>query len=394
MPLMSSFDNGVAAMLAYTDAMNALSQNIANLRTPGYKRTEVSFSSMVSNVGGDTSNTGGVTSRISRIVDAPGTIEKTGQPLDLALSGPGMFVYSTTVDGTGDLFYSRKGSLGGYNLDGTDTTGTSYLSAFENLYLMAWEIDQSGNVAGTTAAEMKAIPYTLRTDFPGRATTSGTLSALIPAAGATTAANELYYYDADGAQQNFRADWTNTGTNTWDLSFVDSAGAAIGTPTAVTFDGVGALVSPTSVSVGGLFTLDISQVKQLGTYFVKGAYEQNGLGKSDFIEWDVSESGIVSGKFPSGAIAPLYQLPVALFANINRLESLTGDLWAASPDSGEAEFFELGETTRVISGATELSNVELDDSFSQMIMTQRAYASAAQIIQTADEMTRTVRDLG
>jgi len=29
-----------------------------------------------------------------------------------------------------------------------------------------------------------------------------------------------------------------------------------------------------------------------------------------------------------------------------------------------------------------------------MIMTQRAYASAAQIIQTADEMTRTVRDLG
>jgi flagellar hook protein FlgE len=259
---------------------------------------------------------------------------------------------------------------------------------------MAWEIDQSGNVAGTTAAEMKAIPYTLRTDFPGRATTSGTLSALIPAAGATTAANELYYYDADGAQQNFRADWTNTGTNTWDLSFVDSAGAAIGTPTAVTFDGVGALVSPTSVSVGGLFTLDISQVKQLGTYFVKGAYEQNGLGKSDFIEWDVSESGIVSGKFPSGAIAPLYQLPVALFANINRLESLTGDLWAASPDSGEAEFFELGETTRVISGATELSNVELDDSFSQMIMTQRAYASAAQIIQTADEMTRTVRDLG
>ena len=336
----------------------------------------------------------GVTSRISRIVDTPGTIEKTGQPLDLALTGPGMFVYSTALDGTGDLYYSRKGSLGGYNVDGTDTTGTSYLSAFENLYLMAWEIDAQGNVAGTTAAEMKAIPYTLRQDFPGRATTSGTLSALIPAAGAPTAANELYYYDADGAQQNFRATWTNTGTNTWDLSFQDANGAAIGTPEAVTFDGVGNLVAPATVSVGGLFDLDISEVKQLGTYFVKGSYEQNGLGKSDFIEWDVSESGVVSGRFPSGAIAPLYQLPVALFANINRLESLTGDLWAASPDSGVATFFQLGETSRIVSGATELSNVELDDSFSQMIMTQRAYASAAQIIQTADEMTRTVRDLG
>jgi flagellar hook protein FlgE len=101
----------------------------------------------------------------------------------------------------------------------------------------------------------------------------------------------------------------------------------------------------------------------------------------------------VSGKFPSGAVAPLYQLPVALFANVNQLESLSGDLWAASPNSGEAACFNLGSVSRVLSGATELSNVELDDSFSQMIMTQRAYASAAQIIQTADEMTRTVRDL-
>jgi flagellar hook protein FlgE len=393
MSLMSSFDNGVAAMMAYTDAMNALSQNLANMRTPGYKRTEVSFSAMVSNVGGDRSNTGGVTSRVVRVVETPGTIEQTGQPLDLALSGPGMFVYSTRVDGTGDLFYSRKGSLSGYNVDGTDAPGSSYLSAFENLYLMAWDIDAEGNVAGTTPAEMKAIPYTLRQDFPGRATTSGTLSAIIPAAGAPTAANELYYYDADGAEQELLATWTNSGTNVWDLSFTGAGGAAIGTPTVVTFDGVGSIVSPTSVSVGGLFDLDISQVKQLGTYFVKGGYEQNGLGKSDFIEWDVSDSGVVSGKFPSGAVAPLYQLPVALFANVNQLESLSGDLWAASPNSGEAAFFNLGSVSRVLSGATELSNVELDDSFSQMIMTQRAYASAAQIIQTTDEMTRTVRDL-
>jgi flagellar hook protein FlgE len=46
-----------------------------------------------------------------------------------------------------------------------------------------------------------------------------------------------------------------------------------------------------------------------------------------------------------------------------------------------------------VSGSQELSNVSLEDSFSQMIVTQRAYASAAQIVQTADEMSKTVRDL-
>jgi flagellar hook protein FlgE len=61
--------------------------------------------------------------------------------------------------------------------------------------------------------------------------------------------------------------------------------------------------------------------------------------------------------------------------------------------SGAPSFEAAGTTAAIVSGSQELSNVSLEDSFSQMIVTQRAYASAAQIVQTADEMTRTVRDL-
>ena len=39
------------------------------------------------------------------------------------------------------------------------------------------------------------------------------------------------------------------------------------------------------------------------------------------------------------------------------------------------------------------SNVDLADAFTRMIVTQRAYNSAAQIVRTVDEMTVTLRDL-
>ena len=45
MSTMTTFDYGVAAMLAHSEAMGAISQNIANMRTAGYKRADVQFAS-------------------------------------------------------------------------------------------------------------------------------------------------------------------------------------------------------------------------------------------------------------------------------------------------------------------------------------------------------------
>lgn len=392
MSMMTSFDYGVAAMMAHSEAMSAIGQNIANMRTPGYKRADVQFSSLVANPLPDEQIAGSVMAQTRRLVDTVGSFERTGNPLDIALDGPGMLIYSTTSEPGGDIFFSRNGALRPMPAD-TAATGVPALSAYDDLYLMAWPIGSDGRVAGTGVAELRAIPSTLRDGFAGRATTSGSLVATVPAADTGRTSFDLYRYDATGAERKFTSDWTQSGTNTWSASFRDSTGAAIGTPQTVTFDGAGNLVSPAALDIGGLMTLDITGVKQLGAAASKGSYAQDGLGAGDFLNWRIDAGGVVSGVFGSGAVTPLFQLPIALFANPNGLAEASRGLFTTTSMSGDPSIEAAGRTTAIASETQELSNVSLEDAFSQMIVTQRAYASAAQLIQTADEMTKTVRDL-
>jgi flagellar hook protein FlgE len=393
MSTMTTFDYGVAAMLAHSEAMGAISQNIANMRTAGYKRADVQFASMIANPLPGDHVAGSVVAQTKRLVDMAGTFERTGRALDLALDGPGMFVYSTTPAAGGELFYSRNGALGSTALDAATANGVSYLSAYDDLYLMAWPIDATGKVSGTGASDLTAIPQSLAEGFTGRATSSASLTATIPASGTATASFELFRYDDAGLERRIFSDWTNTAPNTWTASFRDGAGAPIGGTTAVTFDGAGSLLSPSTLDVGGLFSLDVSKVRQLGVAPAKTAFAQDGLGSGDFLNWDIAPGGVVSAVFGSGAVTPLYQLPVALFSNMNGLAAESRGLFAVTSQSGAPSFEAAGKTAAIVSGSQELSNVSLEDSFSQMIVTQRAYASAAQIVQTADEMSKTVRDL-
>jgi flagellar hook protein FlgE len=567
MSVMTTFDYGVAAMMAHSEAMGAIGQNIANMRTPGYKRADVQFASLIANPLPDEQVAGSVVTKTRRLIDAQGSFERTGRPLDIALDGPGMLIYSTSPQPGGELLYSRNGSLSTMPV-GVAAQGGPFLSAYDDLYLMAWPIGADGKVTGTDAGSLEAIPYSLRDGFDGRQTSTASLVATVPATGGPTTSFEIFRYDGSGNQSRLLSDWnrnvstvtlagnldsstaaqvapidfaamtpasfsladadtiaatgfdhdftrrikvtdtlganhdvtfnvmkigtagdwafalsspdaagivgtTNNllgwGTlsfagdgklsglqfsnsaaapadipanaagdlatslpvdwlngaaaspvdivfgsqneavglaqsatdfsvrtlNTWTASFRDLAGAAIGSPTTVIFDGAGNLVSPATgaLDVGGLFSLDVSDVKQLGVASYKGEYRQDGLGSGDFLNWQIDEGGVVSGVFESGAVTPLYRLPIALFANANGLAEQSRGLFAQSTASGAPAFEMAGKTARVVSETRELSNVSLEDEFSQMIVTQRAYASAAQLIQTADEMTKTARDL-
>lgn len=392
MSTMPSFDTGVAAMMAQATAMDAISQNIANLRTPGYRRADTTFATLLSGVEVGPYKPGGVTAQTRKLVDVEGTLEQTGRPLDIALSGKGMLVYSSETTGAGDLSYSRRGSLSAVGVDSAAAID-GYLSAYEDLYLMAWPLDASGALVGNGRDDMVAIPAAFNDPFAGRATATATLSAVIPASGATAVDTELFYVDAAGVQQQLRLGWTNTGINTWDVQAYDSTGTPLGAPDTLVFDDVGALPSGTTISPGGLFTLDVGDVTQRGSVLFRGLYVQDGLAAGDFLDYEIDTAGVVHGRYTSGAVAPLFQLPVAVFANPNGLTELPGDLWVESDKSGSAGYLSASTVARVSAGARELGNVDLADSFTQMIVTQRAYSSAAQLVRTADEMTQTVRDL-
>jgi flagellar basal-body rod protein FlgG len=102
-----------SGMEAQQNQFNAISNDLANLNTPGYQSTEVGFSDLLYSGGGSATGTtmGTGTGAASSIIgrsQAEGALENTGEPLDVAISGPG-FLQVRRSDGSIGL--TRNGTL-------------------------------------------------------------------------------------------------------------------------------------------------------------------------------------------------------------------------------------------------------------------------------------------
>jgi flagellar basal-body rod protein FlgG len=102
-----------AGMEAQQTQLEAVSNDLANVSTPGYQSTEVGFRDLLYSSGGASSGSSvatgaGAASRIFGRSQAQGALRNTGQPLDVAIIGPG-FLQVGRPDGTIGL--TRNGSL-------------------------------------------------------------------------------------------------------------------------------------------------------------------------------------------------------------------------------------------------------------------------------------------
>ena len=124
-----------------------------------------------------------------------------------------------------------------------------------------------------------------------------------------------------------------------------------------------------------------------GEYLVS-LIEQDGVQFGSFTSVQIDEAGTVTAIFDNGRTLPIFQVPLATFANANGLLSRTGNVYIETTQSGQ--FFlrapNSGGAGQIESGALEASTVDLATEFTDMIITQRAYSASAKIITTADEM--------
>ena len=175
------------------------------------------------------------------------------------------------------------------------------------------------------------------------------------------------------------------------------------TPVTLTFDSLGAISSPAALNnsitwSNGLtttFAVDISDMTQFAGEFFPQLYSQNGYGTGNLSSIDFDELGNLQGNFTSSLTRPLYQLALGVFINPDNMEQLSGNLFLQTPESGNVTL-----TTASVNGfatispqSLELSNVDVAEEFSKMIIAQGAYNASATVFRTLDEMTTTVRDL-
>jgi len=424
MSLTSALYTAVSALQAQSAAISSVSQNIANASTTAYKTNEVSFQDLVTGAGNSTAGnvSGGVIYSTYQDLTSQGTITATDSNTDLAINGNGFFVVTGDTDGgaSTNYEYSRNGSFT------TDAKG--YLVNSEGYYLMGQATDASGKVISTSASALSSLEPVNTNLISGmaQATQNVTMAANLPADAATgaTFTTSFETYDSLGVSSTVNQTWTKTGANTWQLDMANPVLTSDGTTTngtispssvTLTFNGDGSLAStdpsPVSVTVSGMSTgaSDNTFTLNLGTagsttgltqyasnettpQIDLSSVNQDGIKYGQLKNVTVGSDGIVTANFDNGLTRPIYQLPIATFANADGLAHVNGSVYDDSEAAGTVTLHDPGSGAAgtITASALEGSKTDTSTEFSKMIVAQQAYSSAAQVVTTAKDMYDTL----
>ncbi|MHC1758616.1 MAG: flagellar hook protein FlgE [Negativicutes bacterium] len=160
-----------------------------------------------------------------------------------------------------------------------------------------------------------------------------------------------------------------------------------------------ALVNPLEFTPAGAnkvsVALDFTDVTQYGTETTVQASEQNGSAAGTLESVSIDSSGKIIGKFTNGQTQDLAQVATATFTNPGGLNRSGGSLFVESGNSGFPSIGTSGTGSRgeIQAGTLEMSNIDLADQFSKMIITQRGFQSNSKIITVSDEMLEILANL-
>jgi flagellar hook protein FlgE len=137
MSINSAMLAGVSGLISNSSALAAISDNIANVNTVGYKRSSANFSTLVTSQSKNaTYSAGGVKAQTHQFISQQGLTQATTSNLDLSIAGSGFFVGTEKPEGltaTDTRSFTRAGS---FQLD-----NLGYLKNDAGLYLQGWLAD-------------------------------------------------------------------------------------------------------------------------------------------------------------------------------------------------------------------------------------------------------------
>ena len=125
------------------------------------------------------------------------------------------------------------------------------------------------------------------------------------------------------------------------------------------------------------------------------AFAQDGYTLGYLDNFKIDSTGIITGVYSNGTNRRIGQIALASFTNQGGLEKAGDNTYVESNNSGAANIGESGIAGKgsLLAGALEMSNVDLTDQFTDMIVTQRGFQSNASTIRTADTLLETVLSL-
>jgi flagellar hook protein FlgE len=141
-------------------------------------------------------------------------------------------------------------------------------------------------------------------------------------------------------------------------------------------------------------TPDFSRLTQLAAPYSANA-AANGAPAGSLTTFTVSQSGQVLGIYSNGVTKVIGQIALALFTNPGGLMKVGGNAYLPTVNSGEPIVgpADSGGRGKIASGYLEMSNVDLAQEFTSMIMAQRGFQANSRVITTSDEVLQELVNL-
>ncbi|MDR2159781.1 MAG: flagellar hook protein FlgE [Treponema sp.] len=137
-------------------------------------------------------------------------------------------------------------------------------------------------------------------------------------------------------------------------------------------------------AVGG-FTNSITQYSEASS---SKAVVQDGRTMGYLDNFKIDQSGVITGIYSNGSTRMIGQVAMASFPNQGGLEKAGDNTYRVSNNSGAANIGPSGIAGKgkIVAGTLEMSNVDMAEQFTDMIITQRGFQANSRTIQTADQL--------
>ncbi|MDN5375174.1 MAG: flagellar hook protein FlgE [Thermacetogenium sp.] len=421
--MMRSLFAAVSGLKTHQQRMDVIGNNIANVNTPGFKKSRVTFQDMLyQTIRGASRPVDGGLGGTNPIQMGPGvsiasidtifgitSFQDTGKATDLGIDGEGFFVLS---DGSRN-YYTRVG-----NFD-FDSEG-NLVSLLNGMHVMGWMAQPDGSIK--TDVEPVNICINMSETEPAKATEkiyfAGNLDSRVPIYedDNKTPSSKIIVrqtvYDSKGQEYIVAIELKKVDNNEWSWilnanSIVNSTGETIevGEQSGVLkFDTQGKIQQPTdapkiSFTPAGSeevnIVLNFEGLTQYGSEYTATIQSQDGYTAGTLESYTIDQSGTITGVFTNGVSRNLAQIALARFTNPAGLYKNGGSLYSETSNSGEPLVGTGGASGfgSIRPGSLEMSNVDLSSEFTEMIITQRGFQANSRVITASDEMLQELVNL-
>jgi flagellar hook protein FlgE len=407
--MFTSFSTALSALGALSTAVDVVGNNLANLNTPGFKASLVSFHDLVTqSLGaglGETQVGFGVGRPVTLRHFAQGAIQSSPGPLDAAIQGDGFLVVRSNA---GTLLYTRGGNL---QVDKSGHLLTATGERVQGWTSIGGVVDTNlaiGDIVVPVGSLKAPVPST---SFSFDLNLDASATAGPPPAQFSTS---IEVYDSLGASHVVTVSFVKNATaGQWDysISIPDSDVSSPVTPLtgSITFDSNGRLVTPTASGPFPAFTVtglnsgaaDLTltwnlyngttpRLTQYSQPSAVSANAQNGSPAAQLIRAGLDDGGRILAQYSDGQQIMVGQLAMAAIRNPESLIAAGNNNYLLSARTALPAIGVPGTGGRgsILGGSVEFSTVDIAREFTNLIVLQRGYQANTRVVTTVDELSQ------